>query len=84
MLTIRDHMTLAFAGQRWAHPGARVTAIRDLFDETETRYTQRLMALLERPEAEAAYPQLVRRLRRLRDSRRVARSVPDRCAHVHI
>lgn len=73
-LTVRDHMTLRFEDQHWKYPGARETAIRDLFGETPTRYAQRLNALLDRPDALAAYPTTVRRLQRLRDARRTLRT----------
>ncbi len=42
----------------------------------ETRYYQLLAGLLDRPEAEAAEPELVARLRALRDRRR--RPAPPR------
>lgn len=48
--------------------------IRETFDEHPARYYQRLDALLANPAAEAEYPQLVHRLRRLREARRAARS----------
>lgn len=60
---------LEFERQWWRHPGSKEGAIRELFSLTSPRYYQVLNALLDRPEAEAAYPALVRRLRRLRDVR---------------
>ena len=53
--------------------GAKETAIRDRFGVTPTRYYQVLNALVDRPDALALDPLLVRRLRRLRlrDSERV-------------
>jgi hypothetical protein len=68
-LTDLDTATLDFEGQWWKYAGAKEAAIRDAFDESTTRYYQRLNALIERPEALAHDPMLVRRLRRLRDAR---------------
>jgi hypothetical protein len=48
-------------------------AIRERLQITPTRYHQVLIAALDRPEALAFDPMLVRRLRRLRDSRRRTR-----------
>ena len=49
-------------------------AIKDLFSMSATRYYQVLNALVDRPEALAADPMLVKRLRRLRASRQKARA----------
>lgn len=55
-------------------PGrSKELAIRERLGITPTRYHQVLAAALERPEALAFDPMLVRRLRRLRDARRRAR-----------
>jgi len=48
--------------------------VRELFDMTATRYYQVLNALIDTPEALAADPTLVKRLRRLRATRQRARS----------
>lgn len=74
MLNDLDRATLDFERRWWKHPGAKAGAIRDQFGETSTRYHQRLNALLDRPEALAHDPLLVRRLRRLRAARARARS----------
>lgn len=74
MLTVKDTMTLDFEAQRWRYAGAKEAQIREVFTESATRYYQRLAVLLEQPEAEAYAPQLVHRLRRLRDRRLEARS----------
>ena len=73
-LSDRDRAVLAFERQWWKYAGAKVQAIRDLFDMSATRYYQVLNALLDRPEALAADPMLVKRLRRLRSARQRARS----------
>jgi Protein of unknown function (DUF3263) len=48
-------------------------AIRERLAMTSTRYHQLLVSALDRPEALAYDPMLVRRLRRLRDARRGTR-----------
>ena len=73
-LSRREHDMLAFERQWWRRPGAKETAIRDRFDLTPTRYYQVLNALVDRPDALAADPLLVRRLRRLRAARQRTRS----------
>ena len=62
----REREILAFEGQWWKYAGAKEQAIRELFDMSATRYYQVLNALVDKPEALAADPLLVRRLRRLR------------------
>ena len=62
----REREILAFEGQWWKYAGAKEQAIRELFDMSATRYYQVLNALIDKPEALAADPLLVRRLRRLR------------------
>ena len=73
-LTRREHDILAFERQWWKYAGAKETAIRDLFDMSATRYYQVLNALIDKPEALAEDPLLVRRLRRLRATRQRQRS----------
>jgi hypothetical protein len=73
-LSERDREILAFERQWWKYAGAKEQAIRELFDMSATRYYQVLNALLDRPEALAADPMLVKRLRRLRTARQRARS----------
>ena len=73
-LSERDHRVLAFERQWWKYAGAKEQAIKDLFDMSATRYYQVLNALIDRPEALASDPMLVKRLRRLRASRQRARS----------
>lgn len=73
-LSRRDREILAFERQWWRYAGAKEQAIRDLFDMSATRYYQVLNSLIDRPEALAADPMLVKRLRRLRASRQRARS----------
>jgi hypothetical protein len=73
-LSRRDHEMLLFERQWWRRAGAKETAIRDLFGVPPTRYYQALNALVDRPEALATDPLLVRRLRRLRSARQQKRS----------
>ncbi|SNR84514.1 DUF3263 domain-containing protein [Blastococcus mobilis] len=73
-LSRREHDMLTFERQWWRRPGAKETAIRDRFGVTPTRYYQVLNALVDRPDALAADPLLVRRLRRLRLARQRTRS----------
>ena len=73
-LARRDREILAFERQWWKYAGAKEQAIRELFDMSATRYYQILNNLIDTPEALAADPMLVKRLRRLRASRQRQRS----------
>jgi len=73
-LTDRDREILAFERQWWKYAGAKEQAVRDLFDMSATRYYQVLNALIDRPAALEQDPMLVKRLRRMRQSRQRARS----------
>ena len=73
-LTRREYDILAFERQWWKYAGAKEEAIKELFAMSATRYYQVLNALVDRPEALAADPMLVKRLRRLRASRQKARA----------
>jgi hypothetical protein len=80
-LTERELRILDFERQWWRQAGSKEQAIRDRFDLSATRYYQLLNALIDNPEAMAHDPVLVKRLRRLRASRRRARST--RGTHLH-
>ncbi len=73
-LTRREQEILAFERHWWKYAGAKEQAVRDLFDLSATRYYQVLNALIDRPDALAHDPMLVKRLRRMRHSRQRARS----------
>lgn len=73
-LSRREREVLAFERQWWQYAGAKEQAIRDLFDMSATRYYQVLNALIDKQEALAYDPMLVKRLRRLRAARQRARS----------
>lgn len=69
-----EREVLAFEHRRWRKPGAREEAITTELGLTPTRYGQILNALIDRPEALVHDPMLVKRLRRLRQTRRDART----------
>ena len=73
-LSDRDQRILAFERLWWKYAGAKEQAVREQFDMSATRYYQVLNALIDRPDALAFDPLLVRRLRRLRAARQRARS----------
>ncbi len=73
-LSDRDADLLAFERQWWKFAGAKEQAIRDKFGMSATRYYQVLNALIDKPEALAQDPLLVKRLRRLRATRQRNRS----------
>jgi hypothetical protein len=73
-LSDRDAAILGFERHWWKYAGAKEQAIRDQFQMSATRYYQVLNALIDRPEALAHDPLLVKRLRRLRAARQRARS----------
>jgi hypothetical protein len=66
----RSRAILDFEREWWKLPGPKERAIRERFQLSTARYHQLLNALIERPEALQYDPMLVRRLRRLRESRR--------------
>ncbi len=76
-LSPREQELLGFERQWWRFPGAKENAIRERFGTTPTRYYQQLNALVERPEALAEDPLLVRRLRRLKAARHRQRAPRD-------
>lgn len=65
---------LDFERQWWRYAGAKESAIKELFGLTPPAYYQMLNNLIDRDEALLAEPILVKRLRRLRESRTAARS----------
>lgn len=68
-LTDLEREMLAFERQWWRRPGAKDSAIRDIFGLSPTRYHQLLSRLIDQPAAFVADPQVVNRLRRRRDER---------------
>ena len=73
-LSHRDADILEFERHWWKSPGAKDQTIRERFDMSPTRYYQCVNDLIDTPEALAADPLLVKRLRRLRAERRKNRS----------
>lgn len=65
----RDEQILALEREWWRYAGAKEQAIRERLDLSATRYYQLLNALIDTPEAMAADPVLVKRLRRQRAQR---------------
>lgn len=66
-LSDSDRALIDFEARAPRSLGAKEEAIRQELGLTPTRYYQRLNLLLESPEALAYAPQLVRRLRALRE-----------------
>ena len=66
---------LDFERQWWKYAGAKDAAIRELFDLSTRSYYELLNNLIDREDALAASPLLVKRLRRLRQARISARSL---------
>lgn len=69
-----DAAILAFEASWWSAPGTKESEIRERFDLSAPRYYQILNRLIDTPEALAAQPLLVKRLRRLRQRRHENRS----------
>lgn len=73
-LSDQEQQVLQFERQWWRYAGAKEQAIRDQFGLNATRYYQILNGLLDDPAAMQFDPLLVKRLRRLRESRQKART----------
>ena len=65
---------LDFERQWWKLPGAKEQAVHDRFGLSATRYYQLLNTIIDKPEALVHDPMLVKRLRRLRETKQRARS----------
>ncbi|GAA3020826.1 DUF3263 domain-containing protein [Streptosporangium longisporum] len=77
-LTEQERELLAFERRWWRHAGAKEQEIRQVFDLSATRYYQLLSEIIELPAALAHDPMLVKRLRRLRETRRQERAARKR------
>ncbi len=74
-LSERDTQMLDFENQYWRFVGAKERAIRQRFDLTPTQYYVLLNELIDRPEALAAKPLLIRRLQAQRETRQARRGM---------
>ena len=72
-LTERERAILELERSWWTEPGPKEVAITERLELSTSRYYELLNELLDRPEAEAHDPLVVRRLRRMRDRRRRSR-----------
>jgi Protein of unknown function (DUF3263) len=66
---------LDFERQWWKYAGAKDAAIKELFNISAKQYYELLNNLIDRPDALAASPLLVKRLRRLREARIASRAL---------
>ena len=73
-LTKLEIEMLDFERTWWRYAGVKESSIKELFNLTPPAYYQLLNNLIDRSEALIAEPILVKRLRRLRDSRAAQRS----------
>jgi hypothetical protein len=73
-LDLRDRELLDFEREAWKLRMPKERAIRERFGFSAARYHQLLNRAIDRPEAIAYDPMLVRRLRRIRDARRRKRT----------
>jgi len=70
----RSKSILDFEREAWALTVPKHRAIRERFGFSAARYHQLLLRIVDRPEALAYDPMLVRRLRRIREARRRRRT----------
>lgn len=73
-LSEREAAILDFEKSWWQARASKEVEIRERFDMSASRYYQLLNSLIDRPEALAHDPLLVKRLRRLREQRQRNRS----------
>lgn len=76
-----DERLLDFEASWWSATDNKEAAILERFGLSSPRYYQQLNALIDRPEALAYAPMLVKRLRRQRQSRQEQRSARHLGAH---
>jgi len=74
VLTDLENQILDFEKNWWRFAGAKESAIKELFNLSAPGYYQLLNDLIDRDDALAASPMLVKRLRRLREARMSART----------
>lgn len=73
-LTELELRILDFERQWWRYAGAKESSIKELFDLAPPAYYQLLNNLIDREAALLIQPMLVKRLRRLRETRTQARA----------
>lgn len=73
-LTDREKSILRFEEQHWKYAAVKDSEINLRWHMTPTRYYQVLNQLIDKPEALAYAPLVVKRLQRLRKARREQRS----------
>ena len=66
---------LDFERQWWKYAGAKDAAIKELFQISAKEYYELLNNVIDRPDAMAAAPLLIKRLRRLREARITSRAL---------
>lgn len=81
-LNSREREMLDFEASWWQQPGSKSRGIAQRFSVTASAYYKRLADLIERPDAMAYDPLLVRRLRRRR-SERLRTRFEGTAAHRH-
>ena len=74
-LTDLEVRILDFERQWWKYAGAKDAAIKELFQISAKEYYELLNNLIDREDALAASPLLIKRLRRLREARVSSRSL---------
>ena len=75
LLTDLEFRILDFERQWWKYAGAKDAAIKELFQISAKEYYELLNNLIDRDDALAASPLLIKRLRRLREARVSSRSL---------
>ena len=75
LLTDLEVRILDFERQWWKYAGAKDAAIKELFKISAKEYYELLNNLIDREDALAASPLLIKRLRRLREARVSSRSL---------
>lgn len=77
-LSTRERMVLTIAGATYRYPAQREEDYTHIVGMNPVRASQVVLALLDRADAEAEMPAVVRRLRRLREARARVRTSSDR------
>lgn len=73
-MTIRERMALDLAGRHYRYGGVLEADVREQLGMSLAQHAQMVRVLLDRADVEAEAPQLVHRLRRLREQRAAVRA----------